>query len=354
MNNEYPILNTHTYLNTANHGLVSQALVDYRLSLMNKMRDQASMFTNNRNHFIDDVRETIAHFVDASPEFTAVIPNFSTGFNILINAIDRSKRFLLLHDDYPSLNRPAETRGFPCDYVTVNEHLEANIQAAFDFQTPDFFCFSMVQYISGIKIDLDFIKRLKAQYSQVIFIADGTQYIGSEEFRFRESGIDILLASCYKWLHAGDGHGFICATQQAADVVKPQTIGYRTTGNVMDTIPEFIARFEPGHQDMIAFGSLQFAMNEATKTGLHVIAQKIEKHANAARIAFIARNLLDAAVINRHIHSSIFNITGDNYLYQKLNDHKIITSLRGSGIRISFSHLNTQDDLQKLLKVIDL
>lgn len=59
---QYPILEKYTYLNTANHGLISQELMDYRINEMEKMRDQASLYTNTRNDFIDEVRTTIAGF----------------------------------------------------------------------------------------------------------------------------------------------------------------------------------------------------------------------------------------------------------------------------------------------------
>lgn len=354
MNNQFPILDNYTYLNTANHGLVSQDLINYRVKLLESLRDKASLFTNHRNAFIDDVRLTIAQFVDASPDCTAVIPNFSTGFNILINDIDRSKTFLLLDGDYPSVNWPVENRGFKCRYATIDAQLEDNIRDAFKQQVPDFFCFSLVQYISGIKLDLDFIAALKKEYPHVIFIADLTQYVGCEVFRFRESGLDIILASCYKWLHAGDGNGFICVKEEIIDAIKPQTIGFRSTRNVIDALPIFIGRFEPGHQDMSAFGSLKFAMDVANRVGLDTISHQINVIAQPAREAFTARNLLDAAVIQRDKHSSIFNIRGDKALYERLLDNNIVTSLRGDGIRISFCHLNTQAHLKTLLDVLDL
>nr|WP_042286495.1 aminotransferase class V-fold PLP-dependent enzyme [Nonlabens ulvanivorans] len=351
---QYPILEKYTYLNTANHGLISQELMDYRINEMGKMRDQASLFTNTRNVFIDEVRSTIAQFVDATIENTAVIPNFSTGFNTLLEGIDMQSKFLLLDGDYPSVNWPVETRGFNCVYATINENLESNILEACKLHQPDFFCFSVVQYISGIKIDLEFVKELKNQFPKMIIIGDLTQYIGTEEFRFRESGLDIILASCYKWLNAGDGNAFICVKEQVKEVIKPTRIGYRSTKNVIDTIPEFIGRFEPGHQDMIAFGSLKLAMEVALQIGLKVIQTELLDWSIKAKAEFESRGLLDEAVVKRKQHSTIFNIKGSHDLYNKLLDHGVVTSLRGHGIRVSFSYFNNHKDLARLLEVLDL
>lgn len=350
----YPILEKYTYLNTANHGLISQELIDYRVNELEKMRDKASVYTNSRNTFIDQVRDTIANFMDAAVENTAVIPNFSTGFNILMEGIEKNSKILLLEGDYPSVNWPVQSRGFTCFYASIDVKLEENILKACEQHQPDFFCFSVVQYISGIKIDLDFIKQLKEQFPDMILIGDLTQYVGCEEFRFRESGLDIILASCYKWLNAGDGNGFICVKDEVKEMIKPKRIGYRSIKNVIDTIPEFIGRFEPGHQDMIAFGSLQFAMNEVSQIGLGNIQKDLKYWSQTAKATFTDLGLLTEEVVHRKNHSTIFNIKGDIKLYNHLLDHKIITSLRGDGIRISFSYFNSQRDLNQLIKRLSI
>jgi len=306
---QYPILEKHTYLNTANHGLISQELMDYRANELGKMRDKASIYANQRNVFIDEVRVTIATFLDAQVENTAVIPNFSTGFNTLIEGIDKNSKFLMLEGDYPSVNWPVEVRGFDCVYADIDEHLEENILKACEQHQPDFFCFSVVQYISGIKIDLEFVKTLKEQFPSMILIGDLTQYVGCE---------------------------------------------YISTGNVMDAIPEFIGRFEPGHQDMIAFGSLKFAMEEVQKIGLNNIQENLNDWSQTVKAEFTKRDLLSENVVGRKNHSTIFNIKGSTTLFEKLSQNNIITSLRGDGIRISFSYFNNQKDLNHLLETLDL
>ncbi|WP_298950742.1 aminotransferase class V-fold PLP-dependent enzyme [uncultured Nonlabens sp.] len=354
MIDQFPILKEYTYLNTANHGLLSQDIVDYRASLDLKMRDQASLFTNNRNVFIDEVRHTIANFMDADADFTAVIPNFSTAFNTLINSIDATSSFLLLKEDYPSINNPVEARGFKTHHVGIDEQMEQNIRAVCEKEQPDFFCFSMVQYISGIKMDLDFLNDLKKRFPKIILIADFTQYVGFEEFRFRESGIDTIIASCYKWLHAGDGNGFICMKEEVQEVIFPIKNLHGNANSGIKSNVNFISTFEPGHQDMMAFGTLQQAIIKVHELGWKTMSEPVKKLALKAKLAFQERELLSTVVCARKNHSSIFNIKGDQELYDKLLEHKIVTSLRGDGLRISFSYFNTEEDLIKLLNVLDL
>lgn len=354
MTDQYPILKKYTYLNTANHGLLSQRLLDYRRSLDQRLQLEASLFTNERHVFIDAVRTTIAGFIDADASFTAVIPNFSLGYNMLIEGINPAATFLLLENDYPAVNEPVASRGFTCHYAKIDAHLEANILAACKKYKPDFFCFSLVQYISGIMLSLDFLRDLKQQFPGMTLIGDLTQYVGVEKFRFRESGLDIILASCYKWLHAGDGHGFIAVKPAMEGFLNATRRGYKNDVSATNQPMQFINRFEPGHQDMLAFGTLQEAIIQAQELGWDFIESRTKGIASAAKTAFEQRGLLDEAVFKRDVHSAILNIKGDKRLYDLLLSHNIITSLRGNGLRVSFSYFNTVNDLNKFMNILDL
>jgi len=349
----YPVLNHCTYLNTAAHGLISTQIVDYKTSLNQKLSQQASGFTDNRGEILNKVRSTIAGFLDAHYHLTALVPNFSLAFNALLEGIDSSKKFLLVRGDYPSVNLPIESRGFECCFADLNSSLEQNIWNACEQQKPDFLALSVVQYISGIKLNLDFLKDLKVQFPDLIIIADGTQFIGVEEFRFRESAIDILAASCYKWLNAGDGNAFITFKEEVVGRIKPKYVGFDSTIGFKNDRGTFIGHFEPGHQDIIAFAGLQKAIEFVNDYGINRIEKQIKDLSQFARAELTNRNLLDDQVIGRKNHSSIFNITGDDSLFNKLRDQQIVTSLRGNGLRVSFTYYNTMEDLQKLLNVID-
>lgn len=318
------------------------------------MHLEASLFTATRHEFIASVRSTVAHFIHANASLTAVLPNMSLGYNMLINKLPVNSRFLLLENDYPSINGPVESKGFTRYYVSINDQVEPRILAACKQYKPDFFCFSLVHYITGIMISLDFIRNLKVQFPDMVIIADLTQYVGVEEFRFRESGIDIILASCYKWLHASEGNGFIALKPKAIAQLISVKYNMKFTDIKNNLVTDFMAMFEPGHQDMIAFGTLQEAIKQAQELGWEFIESRTKRLSRLAKQAFAARNLLHPAVVQREQHSAIFNIKGDDVLYNKLLENDIITSRRGDGIRISFSYFNTVTDLNKLLAVLDL
>ncbi len=351
---EFPVLDTYTYLNTASCGLITKSLVDWRQQHDLNLLQGGSTFRDLHKPHIESIRKTVSDFFHAEPLETTLVPNFSFGFNTLLEGLDKSLKFLLLNTDYPSINWAVENRKHDVCYADIDEHLELNIEEAITKYQPDVFAFSLVQYINGIKIDLEFLKRLKAYHPNLILVADGTQFLGTSRFNFSESGIDVLGVSAYKWLLGGYGNGFFMINQDAQKRILPKTIGFNSADAIYSKRDEisFIKLFEPGHQDTLNYGSLQQALHWIENFGLTKIEQNLQELTNIAKFKFAELGLLEDAVVNRSEHSSVFNIKGDQKLFQKLIDSKIICSKRGHGIRISFHFYNNEADLERLLSVI--
>jgi selenocysteine lyase/cysteine desulfurase len=111
--------------------------------------------------------------------------------------------------------------------------------------------------------------------------------------------------------------------------------------------------FEPGHQDTLNFGSLEQSILNFERIGVENISEKVQQLTQYAKNSFTERGLLDEAVVQRNHHSNIFNLKGDQALFKKLAENKIICSLRGSGIRVGFHFYNTKEEIDRLLAVFD-
>jgi selenocysteine lyase/cysteine desulfurase len=77
--------------------------------------------------------------------------------------------------------------------------------------------------------------------------------------------------------------------------------------------------------------------------------KKINELSEYAKKRLLEKNLLDYQVSNRTKHSNIFNLKGDEILYNKLISNKIICSRRGDGIRISLNFYNKIEEIDYLL-----
>ncbi|GGX05823.1 aminotransferase class V-fold PLP-dependent enzyme [Aquimarina muelleri] len=350
---EFPILAQNTYLNTASSGLLYDSLLDFRQEHDFDFLVGGSMFRDEQHLFLNSVRKTIASFFKGSSNNLILTPNFSLGFNTILNGLEKSKKVLLLEGDYPSINFATENKDFEAVYAKIDISLEKNIEDAIKKHSPNVFAFSLVQYLNGIIIDLDFIKKLKAQYPDILFIADGTQFCGTKVFDFSTSGIDILGCSGYKWLLGGYGNGFILFNDNILNQITP--ISYTNAASTSSHAPSYTslqARFECGHLDTLNFGSLQYSLNFLTKIGLSKIEEHLNELCSYAKSEFTKLNLLEDTVANRKKHSTIFNIKGDQKLHAYLKNQNIITSLRGNGLRISLHLYNTIEDIETVLKKI--
>ncbi|QAA82995.1 aminotransferase class V-fold PLP-dependent enzyme [Aequorivita sp. H23M31] len=350
----FPALDSCTYLNTAANGIVPKSVIDWRRQQDLDLMNHASTFRDKHKNHIEQIRKSIADFFSSSIFETALVPNFSFGINMILEGLPEGQKILLLKNDYPSVNWPVETRDFNVCYANIDENLERNIEAAVTKHKPEVFIFSVVQWLNGIKIDLGFLKKLKNEYTDLLIIADGTQYLGTESFNFAESAIDVLCASGYKWMTAGYGNGFLMIKESAQRRIFPKTIGFNSAERFEScaTDTAYMKHFEPGHQDTLNYGSLEQSILFVKSLGKEKLYEKIKSLSEKAKNEFGARNLLRKDTLLRKDHSSIFNLIGDGELYKKLQQKKIITSLRGDGIRVSFHYYNSEEDLERLLEVL--
>lgn len=350
----FPVLKQYTYLNTAAAGLLSTPVLEWRqehdldfLVMGSKLKDQ-------QGKVLSGVREKVGKLFSCAPNRVALTPNFSYGMNTLLEGIAPSKKVLLLKDDYPSVIWPFTARDFKVSYTQIDENLEDNVKSAFAKAQPDIFAFSMVQWLNGIKISHDFLRQLKADYPDTLLIADGTQYMGTEVFDFDNSPFDVIGASTYKWMNAGYGNAFFLFKEEVAQIIAPRTTGFNSfQGKYKPQEGNFLGHFEPGHQDTLNFGSLGAAIDLISQLKMSNIQERIEDISQKAKAAFAKRGLLEEAVVNRSLHSSIFNLKGDQSLVQHLDENDIICVARGSGVRVSFQYFNTEKDLQQLLDILD-
>lgn len=351
---KFPLLNQYLYANTAATGLLSEDLMEWRQGHDLDFLIGGSIMKMKSFEHIPEIRKTVGRFFNCKPENVALVPNFSLGLNILLEGLDKSQRVLLLQDDYPSVNWPFETRNFPIVHVEINERLEETIREKVKTGKIDVLALSLTQWINGITIDLDFLKQLKKDFPNLLIIADGTQFCGTRQFDFQGSGVDVLGASGYKWLLAGNGNGFVLIKDEVKDRFSLKFLGSNSVDRDETKrydVP-FCKHLEPGHLDSLNFGSLQFALDFLDDIGMPHIEAHLAKLSRKAKAAFSGMGLLEQSVAERKDHSTIFNITGDQKLYRKLMDHDVICARRGKGIRLSFHFYNTEEEIDGIVKIL--
>ncbi len=349
----FPALSNCTYLDTPAVGLVPKTVWEFKNQQNKRLWEKGSRYFNEITDMDAAVREKIGEVYRAQPGRVALFPAFSYGLNALLEGLMPSSKVLLLKGDYPSINWSVEARDFVISYAVLDQNVEARVRDAFKKQQPDVFLFSIVQYLNGIKMDPAFLREMKKEFPDTLFIGDGTQYLGTEPFDFQNSGMDIVGASAYKWMGAGFGNGFFMFKPGVEERVVPKHLGYGSVvGKYKEEEDNFIGKFEGNHLNMADIGAIKIGLEFQEKVGLEKVHQQIRSISQKVKLALEDINVLEPAVTQRKIHSNIFNIKGDDRLFYKLQSQGIACSQRGEGIRVGFHYYNTDADLQKLLSLI--
>lgn len=351
----FPSLRSYTYLDTPANGIVPLTVMAWRREHDQLLMDDPIEFRKGHTAVLERVKKTISKHFNAEEAEVGLIPNFSFGLNILLDGLRKNTKILLLKNDYPSVNWPVESREFEVVYARIDENLEENVAAAIIKHKPNVFIFSLVQWLNGIAINLNFLKQLKSNYPDLILVADGTQYLGVKEFDFNNSGIDVIAASAYKWLLSGYGCGFVMLRKEIEEKLILKTIGFNSAANFgsLREETEVIKHFEPGHLDTLNFGSLENSLKFIENYGREEVYSKIAHLGCEAKNRFAELSVLEKSVALRTEHSSIFNLKGDVVLFKKLKAQNIYCSLRGNGIRVGFHFYNTEEDLERLIEAIN-
>jgi selenocysteine lyase/cysteine desulfurase len=354
MNLSFPILKEYTYLNTANSGILSTNLAEWRTKHDQAFITGGSIFRMENLPMINDLRNNISKLFGSKTENTYLVQNFSVGFNTLLAGLAKNHRFLLLEEEYPSVSYPVISMGFNYHSITINEKLEENIINAIDKFKPTIFAFSMVQYISGLRMDDDFLQKLKNTYPDLLLIGDGTQFLGTVNFNFEKSGLDALMGSGYKWLLGGYGNGYAFLSDQMKDAIYSKNkLAELPTAPFLKGKDHLSMCFEPGHLDTLNFGTLNESLNYLGAVGFDSIEKTSQALSNKARLELNSRGIIPDWTLARKYQSTIMSMPLDQKTVEKLAAAKILCSPRGTGTRISFHYYNTEEDLNQLLQVLD-
>lgn len=351
---EFPLLRKCTYLNTAVFGPLYDSLIDWRQEHDLDALLHGSEMWEQTLKTLSDTREKIGQFFNCDRERVALVYNYSLGMNLLLEGLQAKRNVLLLENDYPSVNWPFESREFAITTLGITSDLEERIAEAVKKKHIDVFAFSIVQWLDGFLIDLEFIKKLKRDNPNLLIIADGTQFCGAMSFDFKASGIDVLGVSGYKWLLSGYGNGFMLFADNLENELKVPTTGFNAAhGNFDNKETMALAKkFEPGHLSSLNFGSLKFSLDFLDSIGMEQITQHNQNMSKKLKEALNGMGLLQKHIVDREAHSTIFNIKAGQKVFKTLSDNDILCAMRGDGIRVSFNFYNGMDDFEHLIKVL--
>lgn len=335
---DYPLLTTTTYLNTAYVGLMSRKLADFR-----RKQEEAYVVEGGDRYKIkaykvlEAMHQNFAHFFGLASSRCFGVSNFSSGLRTAISFLSKQNKVLLIEEDYPSLKKAFFEAGIPAVHLPLQPNIEKAIAQKLEVEKVTILALSIVQYTTGLLISQEFLKQIKRQYPELIIIGDGTQFLGAHNFNFDQSPFDLVVGSGYKWLLAGFGNGLVLCSEFFINQIN------RTSEQIREV-------FFQGHFNILAMASLDFAINTLKENNFEALIQSKTTLAEEAKKQLTAFEFLPSWISEREAHSAIFNLKGDEKLFKFLWKKNIRTVQRGSGVRVSFHFYNTLQDLEYLIE----
>ena len=336
---EFPVLEHSTYLNTAYVGLMPQGLLDFRAHQESRYWQMADDYKIDAYEKLPLYHQNLADFLHADPDYCYMVSNFSEGIRHLFNHLPKQFKVLSFLGDYHSLTAALNEYDFSCKRVPMGHQAENQLLEALRAEHFDVLVLSIVQYISGLKIDFNVLNQIKTEFPELLIIGDATQFLGTSEFNFEQSAFDGIVGSGYKWLLAGFGNGF-CALKKDF---------FRRTQTQPDALKE---RIYAGHFNILAAASLDYAIRQLSPEVAAERYRVIDQLSRVFHQSLLENEWLLDPELGQRSPSSIFLLKGNQTTFDHLQKENIRCSLRGDGVRISVHFYNSENDLDRLVEVL--
>jgi selenocysteine lyase/cysteine desulfurase len=250
-------------------------------TLMKYFRTQVENPYDVYNHlpsFKEEVRERLARFVHAGPDEVALTSNTTEGLNFVINGLDLKEgdEVLMSNMEHPGAlgpwNLKAKRAGVKLKEVplgippkSVDEVVDSFAKAI----TPrtKIISVSHTVFITGLITPMKELAKMSHDHG-LLLLADSAHGLGMLNLALRDSGVDFLASSPYKWLGSPTGIGLLYVRKDVQSKLWPTVVstGWENT--------QTAAKYDPSGQRADA---MVFALGEALNFQNHIGAQRIER-----------------------------------------------------------------------------
>lgn len=365
-----PTLKELTFLNHAStgplHGRTLNAMHEY-LDFWKKFD-----FTEARNKK-EESRAIFAKLINAKKEEITFTSDVTQGTNIALNVMnyDKKSNIVCYWNDYVSQVYSAlflqKTKGV--EYKTVQDRngsiFPEDFAEKIDKNTK-IVLISHVQWLNGFKANVKEIAKI-AHENDAKIVVDTIQSTGVMKNDVRDWDIDFLTCGTAKWLLGPDQTGFFFMKEELIDKYYPPFAGYQGTdyGNIeapywdvneLEFLPS-IHKFSSANTGSMMYHVAYAGMKIIDDYGIEKVEKRILKLTD-----YLVEKLNEIpektflTPLEKNFRSGIINIKLNNSieLAQKLSTRKIVVSSRYGGLRISPHFYNTHEDIDILVKNMNL
>lgn len=356
-----PALKTCTHLDCAAVSPFFQDTLTEMETFLHKRAEKASFDLDPWLQMLDESRQAVARFVNASSDEIAFMLNTTEGLNTVAHIIPWKKGDSMVTSDleFPSNSLPwfnLQNKGVVVRQVqnVEGELLLEDIEKAID-DTTRLVSLSFVQFGNGFKCDLKEISKLCKEHNAFL-CSDIIQGLGAVPVDVQEMGIDFFATASYKWLMGPLGVGFFFIRKEHLEEMEPPYLGWFSLRDYENfnrpglnevELSDTARKFETGGKSFALIGGLKKSLDIFSEIGVETIEKRVLDLSQ-----YVIDNC-DAAQTpsDRKKRAGIVNIKHPKpeKVVEALRKQNILVSARMNGIRVSTHFWNTEEDIDDLM-----
>lgn len=354
---EFPVTERTAYLNTAAAGPLSKAAAQAGNDYYRTMLTEGDAHWDEWLERREQVRRTVAEFINAEPDEIGFTTNTSAGMNVIIDALEDRGEVISCDLEFPVTTIPWMHRRIPVHFVKSRDGV-VDAEAVQQTMTPQtgIICLSHVQFSNGFRADLRELGRNKGNHSLVV---NASQSAGVFALDVKRMGIDALCTTGHKWLLSGYGSGFVYISRDLLSATKPRAIGWMSVhdpyGMKNDEIHlrhDLAARVELGCPHFAGIFSLGASIDVMRKIGHeHIQGRALELNRSLTE-KLTERGWKVLSPLNDERHRSaqtLVAVAQPQAVVAALADMGVAVTEKPNGIRVATNFFNNEEDVDRLL-----
>jgi cysteine desulfurase / selenocysteine lyase len=370
ISDEFPITQSHHYLNTASQGPWPARTATAVQQLAARAQIPGTDRSQSGSAIVNEARERLARLLNVQPVDLVFGPNTTYGLNVCMHGIDwrEGDNLVVPEREFPSVQY--SLAHLPKQGVAVRRvawqgcgSTVEQIMACVDARTRAVVC-SAIAWDTGYRMDIEALGARCAK-AGCLLIVDGIHAVGAEAIDLKALRVSAFTFHGYKWLMAGFGLGALYVAPDALNHIQPMFIGpLGVAADVMGVQDppqwrEGAQRFATGNDNVTGAAALNASLTLIEEMGIERI--QAHNYALADTLAEgLRRHLPNGHVLrsNEPQHQSaivVFSIgdpQADVALVDRLAARNIIVAQRPQGIRVSPHLFNTAEDIESLLAAL--
>lgn len=360
---EFPLLQTKTYLNTCSYGVLSRTVERAFQAYLQARHTHGSHWQQWAGQ-VETLRAALARLLRCPPADISLSSCLSESVNALASSLDLTGRrhtIVVTDFDFPTTSqiwlaqqrrgaRITRARADASGVAIPIDHFDQLIDERTALVSLPWVC-----YRNGVKLDIEPIIKLAHERGARVLV-DAYQAVGTLPLAAPETAADFITGGCLKYLLGTAGMAYMYVRDSEHGAESPTATGWFAQEDVsaMDIYHHQPARnarrFESGTPNISAAYACTAGVELLLSYGLEAVHAQIENLTAriAAGVAQRGWQLVTPAAPKQHGAMMAIASTDAPALVQALADDGIVVSERDGNVRVSPHFYNNEDDIDAL------